>query len=100
MSIMVREKLVDMEKAEVVAKEEVKKRVTEGEVRGDVNIESTKFTAVGNIPVYEIKCSASVTFERKKRDLLTQPKRKKDFEVQVHAESGKVIGFRENEKEE
>jgi hypothetical protein len=33
---MVREKLVDMEKAEVVAKEEVKKRVTEGEVRGNL----------------------------------------------------------------
>ena len=83
---MVREKLVDMEKAEVVAKEEVKKRVTEGEVRGDVNIESTKFTAVGNIPVYEIKCSAPVISHTGK----------KHFKAQVNAESGKVVGFKED----
>ena len=95
---MVREELVDMEKAEAAAKEEVKKRVKgKGEVTGIVDIESTiestEFTVVGNIPVYEIKCSASVTFEGRSGAFLNEPKRKKDFEVQVHAESGKVIGF-------
>jgi hypothetical protein len=81
---MVREELVEMEKAEDTVKEKVKKRVN-GEVTGDVNIESTEFTAVGNIPVYEIKCSASVI----------SPTGKKHFKAQVNAESGKVIGFKE-----
>ena len=86
---MVREKLVDIEKAEDAVKEEVKRRVREGEVRGDVNIESTKFTAVGNIPVYEIKCSASVT--SKSRGI--ESTGKKYFKAQVNAESGIVVGF-------
>jgi len=93
-TIMVKADLVDMEKAEVVAKEEVKRRVTEGEVTGDVNIESTEFTVVGNIPVYEIKCSASVTFERRRVDFRNEAKIKK-FKAQVHAESGKVVGFKD-----
>lgn len=85
---MVREKLVDMEKAEVVAKEEVKKRVKR-EGTG-IDIESTELTVVGNIPVYEIKGFASVT--SKSRGI--ESTGKKYFKAQVNAESGKVVGFK------
>jgi len=81
---MAKVELVDMEEAEEDVKEEVKRRVREGEVTG-VDIESTEFTVVGNIPVYEIKGSASVI----------SPTGKKHFKAQVNAESGKVVGFKD-----
>ena len=80
---MVREELVDMEKAKDAVKEEVEKRV-KGEITG-IDIESTEFTVVGNIQVYEIKGFA----------LVISPTGKKHFKAQVNAESGKVVGFKE-----
>jgi len=80
-TITVREELVEMEKAEDAVKEEVKKRF---EVKvTDVVIESTELTVAGNIPVYEIKGFASLSGEEWY------------FKAQVNAESGKVVGFKD-----
>ena len=87
---MVKGELVDMEKAEDAVKEKVAKRV-KGEVTG-VDIESTELTVVGNIPVYEIKGFASVT---SRRSYSMESIGKKHFNAQVNAESGKVVGFKD-----
>lgn len=91
---MAKGKLIGIDKAEDIVKEEVEKRVTKGEVI-DVEIKSTELTAVGDIPVYKINCSALVTFKRRRGFSSTEVKGKKHIEVQVHAESGGVVGFKE-----
>ena len=89
---MVREELVEMEKAEAAVKKEVEKKgVKKGEETA-IDIESTELTVVGNIPVYEIKGFASVTF---RRGYSKESTGKKHFKAQVNAESGKVVGFKE-----
>ena len=78
---MVREELVEIEKAEDVAKEEVKKRF--GVKVTDVDIKSTELTFVSDIPVYEIKGFASISGGEWY------------FKAQVNADSGKVVGFKD-----
>ena len=92
-SIMAKGKLIGIEKAEDIVKREVEKRVTKGEVT-DIKIESIDPAMIGNILVYRTKCYALVTF-RTRRERFLESKGKKYFEVQVHAESGEVIGFTE-----
>ena len=96
-SIMAKGKLIGIEKAEDIVKEEVEKRVTKGEVI-DVKIESIVRIPVGNIQVYRTKCYALVTF-RTRRGRFGESKVKKPFEVQVDAESGEVTGIEEGEYE-
>ena len=85
---MAKGELVDMEKAEAAVKKEVEKK---GEVTA-IDIESTELTVVGNIPVYEIKGFASVTF---RRGYSRELRGEKHFKAQVNAESGKMVGFKE-----
>ena len=95
-TIVAKGKLIGIEKAEDIVKEEVEKQVKKGEVVDvDVEIESTELTAVGDIPVYKINCSALVTFKRRSGFSSTEVKGKKHIEVQVHAKSGEVVGFKE-----
>ena len=82
-----------MEKAKDTVKEEVKKQVREGEVIAHIDIKSTKFISVGDIPVFRIKCSAALVTFRRGRIYSWESRRTMHFEAQVNAESGIVVGF-------
>lgn len=82
-----------MEKAKDAVKEEVKKQVREGEVIAHIDIKSTKFISVGDIPVFRIKCSAALVTFRRGRIYSWESRRTMHFEAQVNAESGIVVGF-------
>lgn len=83
------EEITDMEEAEARVKEIAKKRIKEGEVI-DVGIESTKLIETNKgMLIYEIDGYAIYTVGR------GVVNGKKLFKAQVHATTGKVIGFQE-----
>ena len=95
---MAKGELVEMEKAEDAVKEEVKKQayqyvLREGEEIAHIDIKSTKFISVGDIPVFRIKCSAALVTFRRGRIYSWESRRTMHFEAQVNAESGIVVGF-------
>ena len=82
------EEIIDMEEAEAKVVEVAKRRVKEGEVI-DVDIESTKLVETNRgMLIYEIDGYATYTVGRGVNG-------KKVFKAQVHATTGKVIGFQE-----
>ena len=88
------EEIVDMEEAEEKVKEVAKKRVKEGEVT-DVDIESTELIETNKgMLIYQIDGYALYIVGRRGVN------GKKLFKAQVHATSGKVIGFQEVSGEE